>query len=332
MDWCYYRDLLHASVFKGGRPLYLSSFSMLKRRPRPCGAEPGVWGERGGNQRARLACVSQAVNMWHHRRFHKRHQKHCAWTVNQNILIMGRGGDLNVCPSLKKKQSENTPNITFHRSKQHLKPVHCRVGPQISGLFTFSRSHFRHSWIPAAGQHTVVYLCSPVKRSLDTNSPSHSHALSLRESRSAAPLEFITSQHWLPRHRIVPCGRTDDKLCVWLPRAHAAVGTVSHDFTQRWKVHFFFFFFPPPQHSCHIRCTNPANVTNSMVISSRHITDGSFQQGCVLRLASALQDKTNLATKGKTSLSLLTRSIFLWTPGNITIQSLSSTWHKSKEV
>lgn len=50
MDWCYYLNLLHPSVFKAGRWLYLSSFSVLKRRLGHCSAPLPVWEKlRGKN-------------------------------------------------------------------------------------------------------------------------------------------------------------------------------------------------------------------------------------------------------------------------------------------
>lgn len=50
MDWCYYLYLLHPSVFKGGRWLYLSSFSVLKRRPGHCSAPLPLWVKLGGKK------------------------------------------------------------------------------------------------------------------------------------------------------------------------------------------------------------------------------------------------------------------------------------------
>lgn len=50
MDWCYYLHLLHPSVFKAGRWLYLSGFSVLKRRLGHCSAPLPVWGELGGKR------------------------------------------------------------------------------------------------------------------------------------------------------------------------------------------------------------------------------------------------------------------------------------------
>lgn len=163
--------------------------------------------------------------------------------------------------------------------------------------------------------------------------------LSLRQSRSTTPLEFITSQHWLPRHCIVPCGRTDGKLCVWLPRAHAAVGTTSHDLTQRWKVHFFFL----PQHSCHVRRINPANA-----IKNLHYVVHLLQTRHRWIIPAVLRPQVNICFtrqvwfchKGEigTCALLLPRSAFsrdqyfVERPDNITIQSFSCTWHKSSKV
>lgn len=50
MDWCYYLYLLHPSIFKAGRWLYLSGFSVLKRRLGHCSAPLPVWGELGGKR------------------------------------------------------------------------------------------------------------------------------------------------------------------------------------------------------------------------------------------------------------------------------------------
>lgn len=50
MDWCYYLHLLHPSIFKAGRWLYLSGFSVLKRCLRHCSAPLPVWGELGGKR------------------------------------------------------------------------------------------------------------------------------------------------------------------------------------------------------------------------------------------------------------------------------------------
>lgn len=121
MDWCYYRDLLHASVFKRGRWLYLSSFSMLKSCPGLCGAELAVWRQRGGDKWARLASLSQAVNMWHAERFNKSQQKHSLWSVNQNIIEMKRGDDLNTCTSLKKKKVKRHQTKLW-TIKNHFRP------------------------------------------------------------------------------------------------------------------------------------------------------------------------------------------------------------------
>lgn len=100
MDWCYYLDLLHASVFKGGRWLYLSSFSMFKRHAGLCGAEVAVWGKLGGNKWAWLVGDSG--------RFKKFHQKHHVWTVNQNNFEMDAEDKLILFVSLKKR-SRKTP-------------------------------------------------------------------------------------------------------------------------------------------------------------------------------------------------------------------------------
>lgn len=148
-----------------------------------------------------------------------------------------------------------------------MKPVDWRVVPQISGLFTFSRGHFRHSWIPAAGQHTLVYLSGPVKRSLDTNSPSHSHALSLPAPRAVPPPRWNSSLPSTDSH-VTALFRVDAQTTSCASDSHAPMlpSAPRHMTSPRGeKCTSFFSFFPlPPQHSYHIRCTNPANVTNSV--------------------------------------------------------------------
>lgn len=56
---------------------------------------------------------------------------------------------------------------------------------EVHDMFVFSLSHFLHNGFLklccSAEQQTVVYLFSPVKQSVDTNSPSHSHALHLHQ-------------------------------------------------------------------------------------------------------------------------------------------------------
>lgn len=243
MDWCYYRDLLHASVFKGGRWLYLSSFSMLKRGPGLCGAGLAVWRKRAGNKWARLAWVSQAVKMRHSRTFNKCHQKHCAWTVNLNIITMTWTCALLPRKKVKRHQTKlmMIKKITFDCRKQHLNPINRRFVTQISGLFIFSLSHFLHSWIPAAGQHTVVYLSRLLKQSLDTNSPSHSHALPPRE-----PFHHPAGIHHFPA--LTPTSR---HCFVWTHRLQAVCLTPTWRCCRRHhvtrvnpEVKTAFLFFP----------------------------------------------------------------------------------------
>lgn len=62
MDWCYYLYLLHPSVFKGGRWLYLSSFSVLKRRLGRCTAPLPVWEKLGGKKGERLVWIWQQID------------------------------------------------------------------------------------------------------------------------------------------------------------------------------------------------------------------------------------------------------------------------------
>lgn len=132
--------------------------------------------------------------------------------------------------------------ITFDQRKQHLNPINCRFVTQISGLFTRSLSHFLHSWIPAAGQHTLLYLSSPVKQSPDTNSPSHSHALPLRE-----PFHHPAGIHHFPA--LTP---TSLHCLVCTHRLQAVCLTPTHWCCRRhyvtWvnpEVKTAFLFFPP---------------------------------------------------------------------------------------
>lgn len=96
------------SLKEGGDCIH-QALTCLRDAPGLCGTELAVWGKRGGSGWARLMCVSQAVNMWHSRRFNKRRQKHCVWTLHQNIVKTERGDDLKVWTSVKKK-SEKTPD------------------------------------------------------------------------------------------------------------------------------------------------------------------------------------------------------------------------------
>lgn len=52
--------------------------------------------------------------------------------------------------------------------------------------------------------------------------------LSLRVSRSTALLEFIASQHWLPRRCIVSTGRTDCELCAPTPTRRSLPSALRH--------------------------------------------------------------------------------------------------------
>lgn len=114
----------------------------------------------------------------------------------------------------------------FRPQEAALESNYCRFVRQISGLFTFSLSHFLHSWIPAAGQHTVVYLSSPVKQSLDTNSPSHSHALPPREP----------FHHRAGIHRFPALTPTSLHCFVWTHRLQAVCLTPTRQCCRRHHV------------------------------------------------------------------------------------------------
>lgn len=66
--------------------------------------------------------------------------------------------------------------LFFHRLWHRIWDQHSRVGD----VLVLSLGHFLHNGFLkpscSAEQQTVVYLFSPVKQSVDTNSPSHSHA------------------------------------------------------------------------------------------------------------------------------------------------------------
>lgn len=76
---------------------------------------------------------------------------------------------------------QQAENILFFHRVYHWILWHS----QVHDMFVFSLSHFLHNRFLklccSAEQQTVVYLFSPVKQSVDTNSPSHSHALRLHE-------------------------------------------------------------------------------------------------------------------------------------------------------
>lgn len=59
--------------------------------------------------------------MWHAERFNKSQQKHSLWSVNQNIIEMKRGDDLNTCTSLKKKKVKRHQTKLW-TIKNHFRP------------------------------------------------------------------------------------------------------------------------------------------------------------------------------------------------------------------
>lgn len=98
--------------------------------------------------------------------------------------------------------------------------------------------------------------------------------LSLSESGSTTPLEFSTSQHWLPRHCIVWCRRTDWELCLTPTRRWCRVTWINPEVKTALA-----FSFAPPQHSCQVRRLNPANLwrTCMMLLIFRALQASIFQ-------------------------------------------------------
>lgn len=214
---------------------------------------------------------------------------------------------MSFAPEGNKVKTHQTPRSTAASSTR--KPARCRVGP------TDLRSRLRSlaatsgtAGFPAAGQHTEVYLSGPVKRSLDTNSPSHSHALPPRAG-AIPPPRWNSSLPSTGSH-VTALFRADAQTTSCVSDSHAPMlpSAPRHMTSPGGEKCISFSFFPPlPQHSYHIRRINPANGTKQREFcwSSPACTSPTdrFQQGCVLRLASASQDKTDFATKEKENLS-----------------------------
>lgn len=115
---------------------------------------------------------------------------------------------------------------------------------EVHDMFVFSLSHFLHNRFLepccSAEQQTVVYLFSPVKQSVDTNSPSHSHALHLHQIpeslhwNSSLP---STDSHFFTLFFVCMCGVYVCTMSLWAHLPHTglclAVTTMSAP-TENW--------------------------------------------------------------------------------------------------
>lgn len=115
-------------------------------------------------------------------------------------------------------------------------------------MLALSLGHFLHNGFLkpscSAEQQTVVYLFSPVKQSVDTNSPSHSHAPRRHEIpqllrwNSSLP---STDSHSTALFWVYACATT--MLCALLPHIDTVVITTSVESAQTEKKLAQFTFY-----------------------------------------------------------------------------------------